>query len=79
VVYAVRDETIFQLAMEYYGRSNWAIVGKIRSQNPNIHDAFATIHRGQRVVLPDLTPEYPWKVADSTPPRKSGSKYSRRF
>jgi type II secretory pathway predicted ATPase ExeA/phage tail protein X len=80
VVYARRDETIFQLAMESYGRSNWTIVGKIRSQNPNIRDAFAVIHRGQRVVLPDLTPEYPWKVAAGTPPSsKSFSKYSRRF
>lgn len=80
VVYAVRDETIFQLAMEYYGRSNWTIVGKIRAQNPHMHDAFATIHRGQRVVLPDLTPEYPWKVPTSTPvPSKTPSKYSRRF
>lgn len=79
VIYAVRDETIFQLALEYYGRSNWSIVGKIRSQNPNIHDAFVTIHSGQRVVLPDLTPEYPWKVADSVPSPRSASKYSRRF
>ncbi len=80
VVYAVRDETLFQLAMEYYGRSNWTIVGKIRAQNPRIHDAFTTIRRGQRIVLPDLTPEYPWKVPVSSPPlAKSPSKYTRRF
>jgi general secretion pathway protein A len=80
-VYAVRDETIFQLAMEHYGRANWAIVAKIRAQNPQMADtSFVTIERGQRVVLPDLSPEYPWKFPISTsPPSKAPAKYSRRF
>lgn len=79
-VYAFRDETIFQLAMEYYGRANWTLVGKIRAQNPQMEDMFVTIERGQRVVLPDLSPEYPWKVPEPTSaPSKAPSKYSRRF
>lgn len=71
VVYAGRDETLFQIALEYYGKANWVVVAKIRSQNPDIRDSFTTIKAGQRVVLPDLAPEYPWKVRD-----KSASRYS---
>jgi general secretion pathway protein A len=56
-----KQETLFQLAMENYGRSNWEIVGHIRAANPGIRDSFAYINRGQRVVLPDLAPQFPWK------------------
>lgn len=61
VAYASREQTIFQLAMEYYGKSNWTIVREIRSHNPNIRDPYSTIKPGQRVVLPDLAPQYPSK------------------
>lgn len=60
VVYTHGGENLFQLAMEYYGKSNWTIVTKIRSQNPQIKDSFKVFQGRERVVLPDLTPEYPW-------------------
>ena len=57
-----RQETLFQLAMENYGKSNWEIIGQIRARNPGIRDSFTYINQGQRVVLPDLTPQFPWKT-----------------
>jgi type II secretory pathway predicted ATPase ExeA/phage tail protein X len=56
-----KQETLFQLAMENYGKSNWEIIGQIRARNPSIKDSFAYINQGQRVILPDLTPQFPWK------------------
>jgi general secretion pathway protein A len=56
-----KQETLFQLAMENYGKSNWEIIGQIRARNPGIRDSFAYINQGQRVLLPDLTPQFPWK------------------
>ena len=56
-----KQETLFQLAMENYGKSNWEIIGQIRARNPGIRDSFAYIHQGQRVILPNLTPQFPWK------------------
>lgn len=71
-VVAHKQETLFQLAMENYGKSNWEIIGQIRARNPGIKDSFAYINRGQRVVLPDLAPQFPLKndpyaAADSRP------------
>jgi len=57
-----KQETLFQLAMENYGKSNWEIIGQIRARNPGIRDSFAYINQGQRVVLPDLAPQFPWKT-----------------
>jgi general secretion pathway protein A len=59
VVVVRKQETLFQLAMENYGRSNWQIVGQIRAKNSNIRDSFAYLKPGQRVLLPDLAPQYP--------------------
>jgi general secretion pathway protein A len=61
VVIAPKQETLFQLAMDNYGQSNWQIIGQIRARNPRIKDSFAYIDQGQRVVLPDLAPQFPWK------------------
>jgi type II secretory pathway predicted ATPase ExeA/phage tail protein X len=60
VIYTEGGENLFQLALRYYGKSNWTIVSKIRSQNPQIKDSFTVFKKQQRVVLPDLAPEYPW-------------------
>jgi len=57
-----KQETLFQLALENYGRSNWEIIGQIRARNPEIRDSFTYINQGQRVILPDLTPQFPWKT-----------------
>jgi len=59
VVVVRKQETLFQLAMENYGRSNWQIVGEIRAKNSNIRDSFAYLKPGQRVFLPDLAPQFP--------------------
>jgi len=53
-VRAEKDQTIFQFAQKYYGKASWAIVDKLRASNPNIRESFATIKKGQVVVLPDL-------------------------
>jgi type II secretory pathway predicted ATPase ExeA/phage tail protein X len=67
IVHAQRPETLFQLAVEYYGRSNWIIIGHIRRNNPEIRDSFSVLREGQRIILPDLSPQYPWKTADTLP------------
>ena len=61
VVIAAKQETLFQLAMDNYGKANWEIIGQIRAKNPRIGDSFAYVNQGQRVVLPDLAPQFPWK------------------
>lgn len=62
VVVVQKQETLFQLAMEQYGKSNWSIVGKIREHNPDITDPYVYVDEGQRIVLPDLAPQFPWKT-----------------
>ena len=71
VIYTRGGENLFQLALEYYGKSNWTIVTKIRSANPQIKDSFAVFGERQRVVLPDLAPAYPWRT------RSEGTKYTK--
>jgi phage tail protein X len=61
VVIAQKRETLFQLAMDNYGKANWEIIGQIRAKNPGIKDSFAYVDQGQRVALPDLAPQFPWK------------------
>ena len=62
VVWARRQETIFQVALEYYGKSDWTIIHSIRAMNPQIRDPYEIISEGQRIVLPDLPSEHPRKV-----------------
>jgi phage tail protein X len=71
VIYTRGGENLFQLALEYYGKSNWTIVTKIRSENPQIKDSFAVFRERQRIVLPDLAPAYPWRR------RSEGTKYTK--
>ena len=61
IVYTNGGENLFQLALQYYGKSNWTIVTKIRAQNPRFSDPYTVFGQRDRVVLPDLSPEYPWK------------------
>ena len=61
VVVVTRQENLFELAMEHYGRANWEIVEKIREQNPGITNSLSYVREGQRVVLPNLAPQFPWK------------------
>ncbi|HXH67437.1 MAG TPA: AAA family ATPase [Candidatus Limnocylindrales bacterium] len=61
VVVVRKEETLFQLALENYGKANWQIIGQIRANNSNIKDSFAYLRPGQRVLLPDLAPQFPLK------------------
>ena len=47
-----RSETLFQLAVELYGHSNWIIVEALCAANPDIHDPYAVLRVGQMVRLP---------------------------
>jgi type II secretory pathway predicted ATPase ExeA/phage tail protein X len=60
-VYAHGGENLFQLALEYYGKANWTIISKIREQNPEIADPYTVFAERQHLLLPDLSPKYPWK------------------
>ena len=73
VIYTRGGENLFELALEYYGKSNWTIVTKIRRENPQIKDSFAVFRERQRVVLPDLAPAYPWRRRSESPtyPKRS--------
>ena len=62
VIFAHRGDTLYELARRYYGRSDGVLVGRIRSHNPQIRDVDTILEENQPVVLPDLAPEFPWKI-----------------
>jgi len=66
-IQANRQETVFELALAHYGKSNWAIVEQICAANPNIRCPYGLIRPGQRVLLPDLSPKYPLLSASLDP------------
>ena len=47
-----RTETLFQFALEKYGRADWTTVRKIRAMNPQIRDPYEVLHQGQTIRLP---------------------------
>jgi len=62
VIFAHQGDTLYELARKYYGRSDGVLVGRIRSHNPQIRDVDTILKENQPVVLPDLAPEFPWKI-----------------
>jgi general secretion pathway protein A len=62
VIFAHQGDTLYELARKYYGRSDGVLVGRIRSHNPQIRDVDTILEENQPVVLPDLAPEFPWKI-----------------
>jgi type II secretory pathway predicted ATPase ExeA/phage tail protein X len=48
----LRPETVFQLAVELYGHSNWIIVEALCAANPEIHDPYSVLTVGQTIRLP---------------------------
>ena len=52
-----RQETLFQFAMEQYGKSGWEIVSRIRSMNPQLRDPYQVLHEGQWIRVPELAQE----------------------
>lgn len=61
VVYARGGESLYTLAYAYYGKSNMEILAQLRAHNPQLKGSDATLKQGQPIVIPDLSPEYPWK------------------
>jgi type II secretory pathway predicted ATPase ExeA len=53
VIYIEKSESLFQVALEYYGKSNRELVYRIQTENPSLTDPYVTLMKGQRLVLPD--------------------------
>lgn len=63
VIFARRGDTLYQLARRYYGRSDGVVVNQIRSHNPQIRDLDTILQENQPIVIPDLSPDFPWKLS----------------
>ena len=48
-----RDETVFQFALDEFGKADWATVARIRAANPQIRDPYQVLDKGQWVKLPE--------------------------
>lgn len=57
MVRVYRQETLFQFAMDHYGKSSWEIVSRIRSLNPQLRDAYQVLKEGQWIRVPELAQE----------------------
>ena len=62
VIFAHRGDTLFELAQKYYGTSSVPLIYKIKSHNPQLHDIGTILQENQPIVIPNLAPEYPWKI-----------------
>ena len=71
VISARGGETFSVVAFEYYGESNSEIISQLREHNLQIREPNPTLKPGQLVVIPDLAPQYPWKVRTSYEGRPS--------
>jgi phage tail protein X len=56
-VQVLRRETLFQFALEHYGSASWTIVEDICRANPSLRGAYDLLSPGQRVRLPEESPE----------------------
>jgi type II secretory pathway predicted ATPase ExeA len=54
VVFADKQKSLYQLALENYGESNSLIVDSILVENPALQNRYAIVAEGQRIVLPNL-------------------------
>lgn len=50
-----RPLTLFQVALEQYGKSNWVLVSQIRQLNPALKSPYAIIPRGTQIRLPFIS------------------------
>jgi general secretion pathway protein A len=57
MVRVYRAETLFQLAMDHYGKSGWEIVRRIRALNPQLRDPYQLLEQGQWVRVPQVAQE----------------------
>ena len=51
-------QNIFDIAREYFGQSNWAIIEKIRELNPDIGEPDETIRKGKLIRIPGEHPTH---------------------
>jgi type II secretory pathway predicted ATPase ExeA/phage tail protein X len=54
VIYIERSQSLFQVALENYGRSSRELVYRIQVANPSLKDPDVVLWKGQRLVLPDV-------------------------
>jgi len=52
-----RQESLFQFAMDQYGKSSWEIVSRIRSLNPQLRDPYQVLREGQWIRVPEVAQE----------------------
>lgn len=52
-----KQETLFQLALDHYGKSGWEIVSRIRALNPQLRDPYQLLEQGQWIRVPQTTEE----------------------
>jgi phage tail protein X len=57
MVRVYRQETLFQFAMDQYGKSGWDIVRRIRSLNPQLRDPYQVLQEGQWIRVPEVAQE----------------------
>jgi len=57
MVRVTRQQTLFQFAMDHYGKSGWEIVSRIRSLNPQLRDPYQVLQEGQMIRMPELAQE----------------------
>jgi general secretion pathway protein A len=57
LVRVYRQETLFQFALDQYGKSGWEIVSRIRSLNPQLRDPYQVLQQGQWIRVPELAQE----------------------
>jgi general secretion pathway protein A len=56
LVRAKGRQNLFDIAREYFGQSNWAIIEKIRELNPGIGEPDETIRKGKLIRIPGEHP-----------------------
>jgi general secretion pathway protein A len=52
-----RKETLFQFALDQYGKSSWEIVSRIRALNPQLRDPYQVLQEGQWIRVPEVAQE----------------------
>jgi type II secretory pathway predicted ATPase ExeA/phage tail protein X len=57
LVRVYKQETLFQFALDQYGKSGWEIVSRIRSLNPQLRDPYQVLQQGQWIRVPELAQE----------------------
>jgi general secretion pathway protein A len=56
LIRAKGKQNLFDIAREYFGQSNWAIIEKIRELNPDIGEPDETIRKGKLIRIPGEHP-----------------------